>query len=134
MTHAMNSKQDGFTIIEVLVAVILMSIVLVTLGGLTYATASQAIYASDASTSQAASLETVNRLSTLPFNSLAGAAGCQTLGSGNNQYERCVEVETQGAIANITIVTTPKQRKAHPTTVKLIRTRPPTGNPLCSPC
>lgn len=134
MRQTMNPRQDGFTIIEVLVAVILMSIVLVTLGGLTYATASQAIYASDASTSQAASLGTVNRLSTLPFNDLAGAAGCEKLGSGNNQYERCVTVTTTGSLARIQVVTTPQQRNAHTTTVNLVRTRPPTGNPLCTIC
>jgi prepilin-type N-terminal cleavage/methylation domain-containing protein len=134
MTPTLNVRQDGFTIAEVLVAVILMSIVLVSLGGLTYATASQAIYASDASTGQAASLEMVNRLSTLPFNDLAGAAGCETLGSTNNQYERCVTVTTSGALARIEIVTTPKQRSAHPITVNLVRTRPPTGNPLCTTC
>jgi prepilin-type N-terminal cleavage/methylation domain-containing protein len=134
MTQTMNPRQDGFTIIEVLVAVVLMSIILVTLGGLTYATASQAIYASDASTSQAASLGMVNRLSTLPFNDLAGAAGCETLGSGNNKYERCVTVTMTGMLARIQVVTTPQQRNAHTTTVNLVRTRPPTGNPLCTTC
>jgi prepilin-type N-terminal cleavage/methylation domain-containing protein len=134
MTQTMNPRQDGFTIIEVLVAVVLMSIILVTLGGLTYATASQAIYASDASTSQAASLGMVNRLSTLPFNDLAGAAGCEMVGKGNNQYERCVTVTTTGSLARVQVVTTPQQRKAHPTTVNLVRTRPPTGNPLCTTC
>lgn len=130
----MSTRQQGFTIVEVIVALVMMSVILITLGGLTYATASQAIFASDATTRQAASLEAVNRLSTLPWDELPNAVGCETIGSTNNQYQRCVTMTTSGSLRRIQVVTTPLQRKAPPVTVQLVRNAPPTGNPLCTIC
>jgi prepilin-type N-terminal cleavage/methylation domain-containing protein len=126
--------QDGFTIVEVIVALVMMAVILTSLGGLTYATASQAIFASDATTREAASLETMNRLATLPYADLPSAVGCETIGGKNNQYQRCVTMTTSGSLTRIRIVTTPLQRKASAVTVQLVRTEPPTGNPLCTMC
>jgi prepilin-type N-terminal cleavage/methylation domain-containing protein len=127
-------NQDGFTIVEVIVSMVMMAVVLTTLGGMTYATARQAIVTSDSTARQAASLEAVNRFATLPFDDLVGAAGCDTVGTAGNRYERCATVTTAPRVARIRIVTTPLQRDVPASTTNLVRSNPPAVNPLCTSC
>jgi prepilin-type N-terminal cleavage/methylation domain-containing protein len=130
----MSSRNAGFTMIEVVVALILLSVILTALAGLTFTTARQAVLNTDQTQAQAASLELVNRLSALPYNNLAGAAGCDVVGTPNNQYRRCVTVTPSGNSAQVEVVTTPLQRKAAPLTVRFNRVAPGATNPLCIGC
>ncbi|HUF51258.1 MAG TPA: prepilin-type N-terminal cleavage/methylation domain-containing protein [Longimicrobiales bacterium] len=130
----MNGKQQGFTIAEVVISMVMLSIILVTLGGLTYVSAQRAIIATASSHRQAYSLETVNRLTTLPYANLAGAAGCDTTGSTNNEYERCVTVTPSGNSARVQVVTTPLHFNAPASTVNFVRIGASPTNPLCSGC
>lgn len=129
----MSSQRDGFTIMEVIVTIVLVAIILTTLAGLTFATARQAVFAGDVATREAASLATLNRLATLPFDQLAGAAGCRTAGTANNEYSMCVTVSTAGGAARVNVTTTPLQRAGAPTSLDLVRMGPPPENPFCSP-
>ena len=119
---------------ELVVAMILLSVILTALAGLTFSTARQAMQNTDATRVQAASLEMVNRFSALPYHSLAGAAGCDTVGTSNNRFERCVTVTTTGNSAQVQVVTTPLQRSAAAITVRFNRVAPGSTNPLCIGC
>ena len=130
----MKTRQDGFTIIEVLVAMVMLALLLTTLAGLTYYTAWQAVRATNMTTQQSISLAAVNRFSTLPFNQLATNAGCDSVGTTNNMYRRCITVTTTGGTAQVQVVTTPLQRSLPASTVQFVRTGPPGNNPLCSGC
>src|SRR5690606_18612817 len=57
------SNGEGCGIVEVVVAMVLLAIIMTTLGGLTFATARQAVVADQAMARQAVALQTVNRLS-----------------------------------------------------------------------
>lgn len=120
--------------LEVVVAIILLSVILTALAGLTFTTAKQAMLNTDGSKVQAASLETVNRFSALPYDALAGAAGCDTLGTSNNHLQRCVTVTATGNSSQVEIVTTPLQRSAAAITVRFNRVAPGSTNPLCIGC
>jgi prepilin-type N-terminal cleavage/methylation domain-containing protein len=130
----MNARQPGFSMLEVVVAMILLSVILTALAGLTFNTAKQAVLNTDGTKVQAASLELVNRFSALPYGSLAGAAGCDTVGTVNSQIQRCVTVTTTGNSAQVQVVTTPLQRSAAAITVRFNRVAPGSTNPLCIGC
>jgi prepilin-type N-terminal cleavage/methylation domain-containing protein len=129
----MNSRSEGFSIMEVLVTIVLLAIILTTLAGLSFSAARQSVFAADASTREAAALATMNRLATLPYDQLAAAAGCETRGTTNNQYTLCVNVNMSDGAARVVITTTPLQRTAAPAAVQLVRMGPPPSNPFCSP-
>lgn len=129
----MTGQREGFTIMEVIVSIVLVAIILTTLAGLTFATAQQAVFAGDATKREAASLAMLNRLATLPYEQLAGAAGCRTVGSANDSYTLCVTVSSEGNAARVNVTTTPLQRLAKPTTVEIVRMGPPAKNPFCDP-
>jgi prepilin-type N-terminal cleavage/methylation domain-containing protein len=130
----MNTRRDGFSMLEVVLAMVLLSVILTALAGLTFRTAKQAVHNGDGSRVQAASLELVNRFSALPYANLAGAAGCDTVGSLNNKFQRCVTVTTTGNSSQVTVVTTPLQRSASAITVRFNRVAPASTNPLCIGC
>lgn len=128
----MKKTQEGFSIVEVVVALVLMSIILTTLGGLTFTTARQAVVADNAMVRQAATVEMVNRFASMPYAQLTASAGCDSVGGVNNYYRRCATVTPFGSALQVTVVTTPMQRGIPASTVTLVRSSPPTSNPLCT--
>jgi prepilin-type N-terminal cleavage/methylation domain-containing protein len=133
----MSGRQQGFSLIEVIVSIVLLAVILTALAGMTYFTAQQAVAATNATAREAASLELVNRYATLPFASLQAAQGtsCDQVGATNDLYERCVTITLESSSrAAVRIVTTPLQRATTPAVVEFKRVAPPTGNPLCMTC
>jgi prepilin-type N-terminal cleavage/methylation domain-containing protein len=128
----MKTQQDGFTLVEVVIAMVLMAIILTALGGLTFATARQAVVADNQMEREAASLELVNRYAAMPYAALTAGTACDSAGSDNNWYRRCATVTTLGGAKQILIETTPEQRGIAPSTVTLIRNAPPGVSPLCT--
>lgn len=128
----MKTQQDGFTLVEVVIALVLMAVILTTLGGLTFVTARQAVVADNTMEREAASLEMVNRYASMPFNQLAMGIACDSAGTTNNWYRRCATVTALGSARQIVIQTTPEQRGVAPATVTLIRNPPPAASPLCA--
>lgn len=128
----MKAQQQGFTLVEVVIALVLMAIILTTLGGLTFVTARQAVVADNTMEREAASLEMVNRYAAMPFNQLTVGTACDSAGSTNNWYRRCATVSTLGGARRIVIETTPEQRGIAPSTVTIIRNAPPAASPLCT--
>jgi prepilin-type N-terminal cleavage/methylation domain-containing protein len=132
----MSTQREGFSIVEVVVSMVLMAVILTALAGLTYTTARQSVRNGDNTTLQAASLGAVNRFSALPYSTLTGAAGCDTVGVANNRFQRCVTVTQVSGARNVQVVTRALQRSTNlpPTTVSFTRVAPSTGNPLCLGC
>lgn len=130
----MMNNRDGFGLIEVVVAIVMLSVIMTTLGGLTYASARQSIIADHAMARQAVALQTVNRLATIPYANVAAAAGCDTVGTANREFERCVTLSGATNATGIQIVTTPLQHNVPASTMRLIRSAPASANPLCVGC
>jgi Tfp pilus assembly protein PilV len=131
----MTGRQQGTSVVEVIVAMTLVSVIVTALGGLTFTTARQMVTNTDVTTLQAASLQAVNRFTTIPFAMLGTAAGCDTVGSVNNGFQRCVTVATRGNSAAVEVRTMALQRfRVAGSTVHLTRVAPPAANPLCLQC
>jgi prepilin-type N-terminal cleavage/methylation domain-containing protein len=129
-------RREGFSLLEVIVAVVLLGIVLTTLAGLTFATARQAIGTGAMTQRQATSLELVNRFSTLPYDSLANYAAphCDTTQAGANRFRRCVSTTSAGAMTTVQVTVTPLQHDTSPDVARLFRMMAtPPANPLCTP-
>jgi prepilin-type N-terminal cleavage/methylation domain-containing protein len=120
----MRARQDGFTIIEVIVALVMLAGVLTSLAGLSVAAARAAVTNSDAATRQAYSLELANRYMAMPWNALPTGSWSDTVGSTNNAYLRSYQRVSTGVADTLIISVTPLQRSQHPETMRLIRTRP----------
>lgn len=130
----MIDNREGFGLVEVVVAMVLMAIIMTSLGGLTYASARQSIVADNAMARQAVALQTVNRFATMPYANIAASAGCSTQGPANRQFETCVTLAAATNGTRIQIVTTPLQHNVPASTMSLIRAAPVTSNPLCVGC
>lgn len=133
----MNARQDGSTIIEVVVAVVMLGIILTMLAGLTYTTARQAVRNNDTALQQAAMLEVVNRYSAIPYaevSALNGSTTCDNVGSANAQFQRCVTVSAATRGVRVNVVVTPLQRGIPATSTQFARAAPATANPLCIGC
>jgi prepilin-type N-terminal cleavage/methylation domain-containing protein len=130
----MMQNREGFGLVEVVVAMVMMAIIMTSLAGLTYASARQSIIADHAMTRQAVMLQTVNRLATMPYASLGTAAGCETIGVDNREFESCVTLSAATNATRVSIVTTPLQQNVPASTAQLIRAAPATSNPLCMGC
>ncbi|MGH7463580.1 MAG: type IV pilus modification PilV family protein [Longimicrobiales bacterium] len=130
----MMKNREGFGLVEVVVAMVMLAIIVTSLAGLTYASARQSIVADNAMARHAVALQTVNRFATMPYASIAGAAGCDTVGSINRQFESCVTLSSATNATGIRVVTTPLQHNLPASTIRLIRSAPATSNPLCLGC
>jgi len=129
----MKGKREGFTIIEAVVAMVILSIVLTTLARLMYITAQTSIRSKDFMKRDGYALEMMNRLDALPYASIP-ASYCETVGTVRDQYQRCATVTTVGQRRNVVIVTTPLQRNTAAVTYQFSRSAPPLANPLCTTC
>lgn len=130
----MMQNREGFGIVEVVVAMVMLAIIVTSLAGLTYASARQSIIADNAMARQAVALQTVNRFATMPYANLAGAAGCDTVGSANREFQTCVTLSAATNAMRVQIVTTPLQHNMAASTMRIIRAAPVTSNPLCMGC
>jgi prepilin-type N-terminal cleavage/methylation domain-containing protein len=130
----MSGTRDGFSIIEVVVAMVLLGIILTMLAGFTFTTTRSAIQTSDAASREAASLEMMNRLTALPFHMLEAQVGYDTVEINvRNRYQREVQVTMAPGdrTATVVITTTPLQRNVPATVVRFVRPGPPPSSPLC---
>ena len=130
----MMKNREGFTLVEVVVAMVLLAIIVTSLAGLTYATARQSIVADNSMARQAVALQMVNRFATMPYANIATSAGCDTVGATNRRFERCVTLSSATNATRIQITTRPLQNRVSASTMRLIRAAPATSNPLCMGC
>ena len=127
----MRGSRRGFSMIEILVALTILAITLGGLAGVTFryirsGETTSAILAR----AGALNMET-QRLSVLPFDSLASRVGCANVTGGALPYRRCVTVtNVNGTHRRVTIMVTPANTAIRPDSTVIERTRPLTGNPL----
>jgi hypothetical protein len=104
--RSMSSRSGGFTLVETLVAMILVSTVMFLLAPALFHVANERVTVEAATHREAALEGESNRLSSLPFAELDAQSGC-TLWSDPFPHERCVvvnEVSKQEKQLLVTIV------------------------------
>ena len=113
--------RTGFTLIEVVVAMVLLSIVLTMLATFSMGTATQLVNLSRGDVRQAVTLREVNRLAALPYDQLPGAAGCRTDTIANLGHTSCVTVVNGNKNRTVQLVVTPQWSGIYADTVVLQR-------------
>ncbi|MEX2282863.1 MAG: prepilin-type N-terminal cleavage/methylation domain-containing protein [Gemmatimonadota bacterium] len=132
MNHS-DSKlapRDGFTLVEVVVAMMILSVVMVSLAGLTFQTAQRAISSQGIDQRQAVMMQQANMLAAVPYDSLGNYTGCTTV-TTPFAYTRCVTMTTPVTdVRRMTVIVTPTMNnKWAPDTMQVEKSKKPV-NPL----
>lgn len=126
-------KTGGFTLVEVMVSMTILSVASLALGSMLFRAARQARAAS-AGIQQTASLSgEVNRMGSVPFDLLAPGTTCITL--TDPPGTQCTTINNVSAkVKEVTVVVTPSGNPLlQPVTTTFTRTISGNGNPLKTP-
>lgn len=117
--------REGFTLVEVVIAMVLLSTVLVMLAGMTFATARRSVDLQTAGARNAVMLQEVNRLTAIDFADLDAQAGCRSLNSGADDFQACVAVSSLGTrTRRVRVALDPARAGVSTDSVVFIRTQP----------
>lgn len=135
MNQQQSSATGGFSLIEVMVAMTLLSIVLLSLAPLSMRAVQGTIEANAAVHQTAAVSAAVNQLSTEPFDSLIPGVTCDTVTTPPFPHTQCTIVNNVSAKQKrlIVVVTPSGNTLLHPDTTVIERTQRGKGNPLNKP-
>jgi len=122
----------GLTLIEVMVAIVIMSVVLVALGGLMFDVARRTRQATAATYRSAAIQRAAAWVESMPWDSISPSAGCANGVVGQLTYTRCLSVSNPTPRTKIvTIVVTPYGNLAAlPDTLVKVVHRPRSPSPI----
>jgi prepilin-type N-terminal cleavage/methylation domain-containing protein len=125
----------GFTLIEVMVTVTLISVGIMVLGTMLMKSSQSAVAASAVSYQTAEIASELSRLDAIPFDLLADGTTCDTLTSGQLPRTRCSTIATVSAnVKRATVTVTPTSSHAPPAqSVVIERSKPSAGTPLNMP-
>lgn len=129
----MTSDDRGFSLVEIMMAMLILSITLGGFAALTFQYVRRVQTTTGVANKTMEVNEQVQRLTALTFDSLASRAGCTTFSSGVFPHTRCVtvtNVTTNGRHKRVTIIITPVSPLVKPDTVTFDRTKTPSSNPL----
>lgn len=118
-----RARRRGFTLIEVLAAIILLAVVFTMLASFSVGTATQLVRMSHDDARQAVTLKVVNRAATLPYDLLPSSAGCRTITVGNLGHNVCITVTTAGQSRTVQAVITPLRAGIYADTIVMERVR-----------
>ena len=130
----MSTPRKGFSLIEIMVAMIILSIVLLSLAKISIAMGTRT-RSSDVVAKRTAALQLeANKLGAIPFGNLATwPTATQTISLGSFQYTRRLTITAAGpARFTMKVVVVPTADPTKGDSIMLDRTRPPTGTPLCT--
>lgn len=123
----MKHQEAGFSLIEILVAMTLLGLCLVGVAQVTFVMARRA-YANSGGQARGAILsQQVNQFAALPFDSLKGRAGTDTVHNLSMPYIRTVTVDSLSpTLVRVTIIVTPTNTvfKADTLTLQRSKARP----------
>ncbi len=91
---ARPGARAGFTLVEIMMAVVIFSVVILALEGLSFRVAKSSTRATDQALGMATLQEKVTRASNTTFDSLGTIAGCDTTLSGLYKVVGCTSVTT----------------------------------------
>ena len=119
----MNSK--GVSLIEIMIAITILSSVLVALGGLMFQVGRHTRISARETYQAAALQEGAAYIQSLPWSDLDAAAGCTTDSTGLLEYGRCISVADTGRTKYVTLIVSPTGVFiGAPDTVVVFRHRP----------
>lgn len=97
MSAPVSSREGGFSLVEALVALVLVSVVVLALAPVMFTAASRQVVDSGSVERDAILLGEASRLSSLPVQALAAQAGCRTLPpQARYSHGLCITVQPMG--------------------------------------
>jgi prepilin-type N-terminal cleavage/methylation domain-containing protein len=126
-----SPNRGGFTLVEVMVSMTLLSVASLALGTLLFRAAREANATSAASYRTATLSGEAGRVGALPFDLLAAGTSCVTVTAGQFPHSKCTTVSNVSAkVKQIVIVVAPSSHTLRPDTTVITRTISGNGNPL----
>jgi len=129
-----SQPSGGFTLIEVLVSMTILSVASLAMGSMLVRATRAAGATSSAAHQTAAMSGTVARLDVLPFDALVVGTTCTTVAAAEFPYTQCATVNSiSSKVKLVTVVITPSGNLLmHPDTTSFRRTKSgfAAGNPL----
>lgn len=123
--------REGVSLVEVLVAAMLMAAVLSSLAGLSFTAARQTMAAAGSSYRLGVIQQETNRIAAVPYTDLPGLVGCTTVSGGTFPHTRCTTLTNISTTRRMMqVIVTPAQPGVRPDTLQIERTNPPTASPL----
>ncbi len=121
----------GFTLVELMVALVVLSIAILPISALVYQLARQSVASSQAQHVGGVITGEAGRLSVVAYDALPDAAGCVVVSSPPFPHERCITVvDLSASLRRVTLIVTPSVPLSRPDTLVFDRGRPATGNPF----
>ena len=126
-----RAPRAGFSLVEVLVGLTLLSIALTTVARLDYNVMRRTVEVGSASYANATLLRQVNRFVSLPYDSITAHTGCITVSTGPQPNTACATATVvNSSTLQVTIISRLTGTIARPDTVMLYRTRTSGNNPM----
>jgi prepilin-type N-terminal cleavage/methylation domain-containing protein len=132
MSRRTQANRGGFTLIEVMVSMTMLSVASLALGTLLFRAARLANATSAASYQTATLAGAAGRFDALPFDSLAAGTTCVTVTAQPFPHTQCTTINNVSAkVKTIVIIVTPAGTTLmHPDTTLITRSRSTPSNPL----
>jgi prepilin-type N-terminal cleavage/methylation domain-containing protein len=112
----------GFTLVEIMMAVVIFSVVILSLVGLSFRVAKYSTRATDQALGMSSMLARVDRAASVPFDSLPNLVGCDTALSGVYRVYGCTAVTVLSPrLDSLQIIVTSTLPGARPDTINLQR-------------
>ncbi len=120
----------GFTLVELMVALVVLSIAILPISALVYQLARQSVASSQAQHVGGVVTAELGRLSVVEYDVLPAAAGCVVISSPPFPHERCITVvDVSARLRRVTLIVTPSVPLSRPDTLVFDRGRL-AGNPF----
>ena len=131
-----GSPRKGVSLVEVIVAMVLLAIAVSSLAAMVYSISRSGIRTSGDAYKNGVLIQEVNRLEALPYDSIPVAVTYATVSSGPYPHTRTVTITEPVAnlIKNVKVVITPTNPLFKPDTVAFTRTRSRVSRVLCTDC
>lgn len=135
-TTGTNERTKGFSVVEVLVAMVLLAIAVSSLAALTYSVSQSGMIATGNAYRNGILMQEVNRLEGIPYDSIPTGTTTVSVTAAPYPHTRVVTVTepSVNVLKNVKVVITPANPKLKPDTATFIRTKARTTHVLCTDC
>jgi len=129
-------SRRGIALVEIIVAMILLGIAISSLAALMYSVSQQGMVATGNAYRNGVLMDQVNRLESIPYDSVAVGTTTTSISTGNYPHTRVVTVAEPivQTLKTVSIIVTPTNTKYRPDTVTFTRTKAKTSKVLCTTC
>jgi prepilin-type N-terminal cleavage/methylation domain-containing protein len=131
-----KEPRQGFVIVEVIVAMVLLAVAVASLASLIYSVSQSSLMATGNAYRNGVLMQEVNRLEGLPYDSIP--TGTSTVSVSTMPYPHTTVIRVTEPVAavmkTVTVVITPTNLKFKPDTISFSRTKARTSKVLCTDC